>query len=110
MLGNGWGTEQNLDELHEGDRCIRCLTPRGARTATPLRVSGIRGGADGGRTSFGFVYFSEGLLELLTPEERDGYEWRRIERTGRTTDAAADWMAVQWCELCGHEIPYDYTF
>ncbi|MBI2407955.1 MAG: hypothetical protein HYV19_06625 [Gemmatimonadetes bacterium] len=141
VLGNGWGTEQNLDELHEGDRCIRCLTPRGARTATPLRVSGIRGGADGGRTSFGFVYFSEGFLELLTPEERDGCEWRRIERTGRTTkvyyellgaqvrvrpvvllpvverlwnvslaDAAADWMAVQWCELCGHEIPYDYTF
>ncbi|MBI2407829.1 MAG: hypothetical protein HYV19_05990, partial [Gemmatimonadetes bacterium] len=85
VVGNGFGTEQNLDDLYAGGWCPRCLTARGARTAAPLRLSGIDGSSDGGMCSRSrIVYFSEGFLDLLVPAERDACEWRRIDRPRRT--------------------------
>ena len=96
VTGNSFATEQNLNELYEAGWCPRCRSHRGARTAAPLRLSGIDSGMDGGRCMQSRVrFFSEGFLELLAPAERDACEWRRVERTGRTKKAFYELVGSQ---------------
>ena len=81
--------------LYAGVRCPRCGNSRGERTDAPLVLQEIESGYDGvvasiheGRYAKGSrPVFSEQFIALLTPEERERFTWRKVERSRRAKKA-----------------------
>lgn len=83
VVGNDWVRASNPDELYEGGVCRDCGNPRGPRTTARAVVADIESGSDGGFIHT-FRFFSEAFVNLLTSNEREAFEWRPIDRPGRT--------------------------
>lgn len=72
------------DAHYEGGCCGRCNHPLGTRTAKVLELSYVRSGYGGGFVSIkgGTSYvFSETFLALLTDQERESLELRKVVRS-----------------------------
>jgi hypothetical protein len=125
----------NPEALFEDGFCSSCTKPRGARTSAALVLDSIKSGDDGGATQLKngrrlgrrgprLHFFSEAFLGLLVPTERDQFDWRRVERTGRSKKvfyelvgsstriplcalaAGNAWLAR--CDVCGYENDPNY--
>jgi hypothetical protein len=100
VVGNERATLRS-EMLFAGERCAQCGRPSGPRTAEPLASDDIDSSSDAGfavirHRPYGNVtahYFSEGFLDLLTPEERARFEWRKVERPARAKKAFYELVA-----------------
>lgn len=131
LLGGGEGFGGEVDpqaEYFEGGFCPTCGCGVGARTGRPIILSRVSK-ADGAYTTIhGYqsrTLFSEDFLSLLTPEERERFDFRPVayhERCNKrkcdyyelSADSPVPFVGIQGyeadgisCRTCGHrEINY----